>query len=573
LVAALLVPVAFAVALQRGAPRGPESAVHFTAATPDAVAIPEGGLAHNFRLVAHLPLNDDFNYPPFDPLGMPRGSNGDLTATGDCAYVGSIIGYQPPLIIDIARPRRPEVVGPVPDAVPGVGNGMEGIEASFDLLVIDQRNPIGGTSFPPPGGLPTRALSIYDVSNCKRPRLVARYDFEGKNTHTVSLWRDPENPRRVLALQSFSDNPDLQVIDLSGCPRDCNPRLAAAWDMETATGIAQNTHEATMSTDGRRIYMAQYNAGFFMLDSTALLASIRGGPACDPAPPPSPDAPGHCLTLLNPDIEGRFDTDPPFNREWYHTSLKVPGRPYIFQIQEGPPPVYRADTGEILSTCPGAYVRILYAGEDEYTNQSGTAGPTLLRGDLNPVMIGGYATPEQRPENCTREGFKTGPSVPFFSSHDAIVFPNLAIVTYYGAGLRAIDISNPHLPVETGHFFNKPVEPRWCSYVACLPFVIGPDGNPIRRPVAGDPQMFTFSFPFTKDGYLFYIDIHSGLYVLRYRGPHADEIPGDTLCVAGNQRAGYEPCAPYGRTNWGTPGEPEVVPSKSEVTPAPPDEE
>jgi len=555
LLAALVVPAGYALVASPGTPTGaPETQIHWTATTPDVSEIPPRGLGHNFELVAHLALLDDYNYAGRQPTGTPRGSNGDLTATGDCAYVGSIIGFQPPLIINIANPRRPAVIGPIPDAVPGVGNGMEGIEASGDLLVVDQRNPIGGTGFTPPNGLPTRALSIYDVSDCRRPQLVTRYDYHGANTHTVSLWRDREDPRRVLALQSFSDNPDLQVIDLSGCPRDCHPHLVAAWDLQTQTGLTDNTHEATMSTDGRRIYMSQYNAGFFMLDSTALLESVRGGTACDAAPPPTPTASGHCLTLLNPDIEGRFDTDPPFSREWYHTSLKVPGRPYLVQLMEGPPPQYRPATGQIISTCPGAYLRMLYVGEDEYTNQT-SATPRLMRGDLNPVMIGGYGTPEQRPENCTREGFRKGPPVPFFSPHDAIVFPDLAIVTYYGAGLRAIDIANPHLPVEAGYFFNKPVKVRWCSYVACLPPVIGADGLPESRPTAGDEQMFTFSFPFTKDGFVFYIDIHSGLYVLRYHGPHADEIPENTLCLADNQRDGYEPCAPYGQTNWGTPGQ------------------
>jgi len=539
-----------------GAPRGPESRVHFTQPTPDASEIPPGGLAHNFRLVAHLPLLDDFNYAGREPLGIPRGSNADITATDDCIYVGSFIGYQPPLIVDAADPRRPSVVGPVPDAVPGVGNGIEGIEASGDLLVIDQRRALGGLGFDVPEDLPERALSIWDVSDCREPRLVARYDYEGKNTHTVSLWRDPENPDNILAVQSFSDDPTLQIIDLSGCPTDCNPQLAAAWHLETQTGIDEHTHEATMSTDGRRIYLSQYNAGFFMLDSTALIESLRGGPACDPSPPTSPDAQGHCVTLLNPDIDARLDTDPPFSDEWHHTSLKVPDRPYLVELAESGGPSYDPETGNITSNCPGSFLRLLYIGEDEWTNQTGSE-PVLMRGDLNPEMVGGYGTPEQQLENCTPTGFKEGtaPPISWFSPHDAIVFPNLIISTYYGAGLRAIDIANPYLPVEVGFFLNKPVEDvRWCSYGSCQPAVIGEDGLAVRRPVGGDPQPFAFSFPLTHDGLIYYADVHSGLYVLMYRGPHAEEIPRDGNCMADNAQSGYEPCPPYGQTNWGTPG-------------------
>lgn len=51
-----------------------------------------------------------------------------------------------------------------------------------------------------------------------------------------------------------------------------------------------------------------------------------------------------------------------------------------------------------------------------------------------------------------------------------------------------------------------------------------------------------------------YADVHSGLYILRYMGPHADEIPDEGNCIADNGQEGYEPCPPYGQTNWGTPG-------------------
>jgi hypothetical protein len=555
---AATVPAAWALVWQGGAPRGPEKRVHFTAETPDASEIPRRGLAHNFRLVAHLPLLDDFQYAGRRAEDIPRGSNGDLTATGDCLYVGSFVGYLPPLVVDAANPTRPRVVGPVPDAVPGVGNGIEGIEASGDLLVIDQRRALGGLGFDVPAGLPERALSVWDVSDCRRPRLVARYDYQGKTTHTVMLWRDPQDTRRVLAVQSFSDQPTIQVIDLSGCPRDCRPRLAATWDLHMQTGIEEHTHEATMSTDGRRIYMSQYRAGFFMLDSTRLLEAVRGGPACNPDPPPTAEAEGHCLTLLNRDIEAREDTAPPFVGEWHHTSLKVPDRPYLVELAESGGPRWVPETGEILSNCPGSFIRFLYVGEDEYTDQATTTGPRLMRGDLDPETVGAYGTPEQRLENCTREGYRPGtaPPIAWFSPHDAVVFPRLVITTYYGAGLRAIDIANPYLPVETGHFLNKPVrDVRWCSYGACRDPVIGPDQLAERRPVAGDPQPFAFSFPLTKDGYVFYADVHSGLYVLRYRGPHAREIPRRGVCVADNARAGFEPCRPYGRTNWGTPGQ------------------
>src|SRR6266540_1958464 len=508
LLAALVVPAGYALVASPGAPTGaPETQIHWTATTPDVSEIPPRGLGHNFELVAHLALLDDYNYAGRQPTGTPRGSNGDLTATGDCAYVGSIIGFQPPLIINIANPRRPAVIRPIPDAVPGVGNGMEGIEASGDLLVVDQRNPIGGTGFTPPNGLPTRALSIYDVSDCRRPQLVTRYDYHGANTHTVSLWRDREDPRRVLALQSFSDNPDLQVIDLSGCPRDCHPHLVAAWDLQTQTGLTDNTHEATMSTDGRRIYMSQYNAGFFMLDSTALLESVRGGTACDAAPPPTPTASGHCLTLLNPDIEGRFDTDPPFSREWYHTSLKVPGRPYLVQLMEGPPPQYRPATGQIISTCPGAYLRMLYVGEDRRLRHAGAAAGELHPRGLQEGPAGSLLQPARR---------------------DRVPGPgDRHLLRRRPAG----DRHRQPAPPRRGRLLLQQAGQGALVLVCGVPSAGDRRRRPPREPTHRRRRADVHVLVPVHQGRLRLLHRHPlGLYVLRYHGPHADEIPENTLC-------------------------------------------
>jgi len=108
-----------------------------TQKTPETEDIPPRGLAWNFRLMGHNPLLDSdqgtSNFDPYinPPMGIPRGSNGDITAVGDCVYVGSLIGYQPALIVDVSNPPRPTVVGAVPDLVPGVRNGIEGLTGAL----------------------------------------------------------------------------------------------------------------------------------------------------------------------------------------------------------------------------------------------------------------------------------------------------------------------------------------------------------------------------------------------------------------------------------------------------------
>lgn len=563
---------------------------------PPASRIPPQGLGRNFELVAHLPLLDDFQWNN-QPMGIPRGDNGDITAADHCVYVGAIMGYQPALVVDVKDPTKPRVVGPVPDLVPGVMNGGEGIEASADLLVIDQREAIDGLGYASPPGLPTRGLAIYDISDCEKPRLVARFDYRDEPTHTVSLWRDPDNPARVLAIQTFGGGGrtepgvDIRVVDLTGCPKSCNPRLVAKWGLAAQFSInantriayegarrsaSMNTHEAVMSTDGKRIYMAQQQAGFLMVDSTRLINTLRSGGKllprpgptdCNPEAAPSPDAEGFCLTALNPNINDRDRSVPPILSEWYHTPVKVPGRPYMVVLSEsreaqsaGQVPADPNDgLGQVRPHCPGSLLRILYIGDQEYYWSYGDERG-LMRGDLFPKTVGVFGLMEQQFENCTATGHKPGTAEirGAYSLHNALVLPHIVFATYYGGGLRAIDITNAFSPVEVGYYFGQPVKRiRWAHEIAA-DTVMKPDGSglALEKPSLGPPDLIHFSYVVAYNGLLIFADINNGLYIVRYTGPHADEIPKQGICLSGNPGAikpGFEPCPPYGQFNWGAP--------------------
>ena len=569
---------------------------YLPAIRPPVARIPPQGLGRNFELVAHLPLLDDYQWNNA-PMGIPRGDNGDITIADHCVYVGAIMGYQPAVVVDVKDPARARVVGPVPDLVPGVMNGGEGIEASADLLVIDQRAAIDGLGYPSPPGLPTRGLAVYDISNCEQPRLVARFDYEGEPTHLFSLWRDPENPARVLAIQTFGGGGrrepevDIRVVDLTGCPKTCTPHLAAKWGLPaqfslgpsrpmsypgTTHSLSLNTHEAVMSTDGKRIYMAQMQAGFLMLDSTRLVNTLRSGGKlvpnpgptdCNPAAAPSPDAEGFCLTALNPDPNALDRSQPPVLSEWYHTPVKVPGRPYVIVLSEsrevqsaGQVPADPNDgLGPVRPHCPGSLLRVVYVGDQEYYWSYGDERG-LMRGDLYPKTVGVFGLLEQQFENCTATGHKPGTAVvrAAYSLHNALVFPHIVFATYYGGGLRAIDITDAFSPVEVGYYFGQPVKQvRWAHEIAA-DTVMKPDGSGLAqsKPSAGPPDLIHFSYVDSYNGLLIFGDINNGLYIVRYTGPHADEIPKQGICVPGNPGAvkpGYEPCPPYGQTNWGAP--------------------
>lgn len=510
---------------------------------PSVAEIPDGGDGENFELVGHNPLLDEHQYDG-ESLGIPRGSNGDVTIAGDCVYVGSFVGHQPPLIVDVSDPTDPEVVGPVPKAVPGVGNGVEGIVANGDVLVIAQRQPLGGLGFEGPNGLPERGLAVYDISTPREPELVARHDYGELDTHALSLWRDPEDPARLLGVQTFTARPHVEVIDLTGCPDgDCAPEVVAAWDLESQISVQPPPHEAIMSTDGARIYAAQYGAGVAVVDSSNLMDALRHGRTCDPSPPGSMPGDEHCLTAADPDLEASMRAQPDLDGEWHHTPLKVPDRPYLLVAAESGGVGWNDDTNTVQKgTCPGAKLR-LFAIDDDGRR-------------VDPDPVGTFGVLEQDNANCAggewRSNAVSDPA--WLSPHFPLAFPDLAFSTYYSAGFRAIDISDPANPVEVGRFFNEPVEEvRWASYGLRGEKEYGDGGELLRRSVPR-MHMFAFSYPVIYEGYVIYADVHSGLYVLDYTGPHADQIPDSGICHPANPGAvepGYEPCPPYGETDYG----------------------
>ncbi len=92
-----------------------------------------------------------------------------------------------------------------------------------------------------------------------------------------------------------------------------------------------------------------------------------------------------------------------------------------------------------------------------------------------------------------------------FNAHKSLVFENLIFVAWIAGGVRAVDISNPGTPFETGFFFNKPVGRTQ-------------DGSV-------NPELDIRNYPTLKDGLLYFLDGQSGLYVLKYTGPRKEEIP------------------------------------------------
>jgi hypothetical protein len=500
---------------------------------PRLADIPEGGIGRNFRLIEHNPLVNPGQ-------SLPRGGNGiELGFVRNCLYVPSRLNNQGTLIVDITNPRRTVVRGsipptPSPSANTSLSTEIVNAIESENLLVRQYR------SMPPPGITPDKGIEIYDTTDCFNPVQASTITLpDGR--HENFLWQGG-NPHRVLLFVSFtSSGPgavrrretsqfpappydiDIRVYDLTDKYNPVGP--VATWSLQhfgvptiELPDLLENgnqagmqgrnqTHSFTVSADGKRMYVAQLNGGFFIMDTSALTS----GAPCDVQAdvPPTPDNPfgvnpNACLKKLHPDPNARMNYRPPFGMSPTHSAYKVPGRPYAIVSDEPDP-----------GPCPWSWFRVVFIdGERGY----GTP-PTLFHADLFPTILSAFQIPENDVEKCAENTAKFPGAN--FSAHKSLVFKDLVFVAWTAAGVRAIDISNPGTPFEAGFFFNSTVHETQGGLI--------------------DPELSITNHPVMRDGLLYGLDTNSGLYILKYTGPHSEDLPHGLFTPNAIQVVGRDP--------------------------------
>lgn len=283
-------------------------------------------------------------------------------------------------------------------------------------------------------------------------------------------------------------------------------------------------HSLSVSDDGERVYVAGGHAGFYVLNSAAIAHArnedlVAGRAGCTNRSTAVSAAGGldasllgeiasDCLHMVVNDDPGlraflesdasdaakaarylvlmtrsRLDVHPPFssNPTGIHSAVFVPGRPAQVRgnVQGRPAFVWLSDEN---GGCPLMHARI-----------------ASVESETTPIMVGAFGIPDSQMEECLTQA-NTEPNgeprrnVPQ-QNHNPTIFRNLVFTSWYGHGLRVIDISNPYNPREVGH---------------ALPL----------------PHGVTRSYPVFKDGLIYWTDSDTGLHVGRYTGPRSDELPG-----------------------------------------------
>ena len=176
-----------------------------------------------------------------------------------------------------------------------------------------------------------------------------------------------------------------------------------------------------------------------------------------------------------------------------HSAVKVPERPLLVISEE----VYPSPFG---TGCPWGHVRL-----------ADITDPTT------PVVVGEYDLPDK--PSCDGISPRTA-----YTSHNATVLHDLALVTWYAGGLQAIDISDPTQPAQLAAFHPDP-----------LPAVA------VEDPGLGGNNIEMWTYPIIKDGLIYVVDVRNGLYVLSYHGRWGEQV-SERRFLEGNSNLGaFEP--------------------------------
>lgn len=278
----------------------------------------------------------------------------------------------------------------------------------------------------------------------------------------------------LLYSSTFAET-HLLVTDISAA-RDGQFEEIGQWAAEFPDPRADDfIHSMSVSADGSRGFLAYLSAGFLEVD-TSDFASGRSGPQI------------HAVT----DIESRPRWDGP----GVHSAVPIPGRDLVLTTDEAYGTYARSIDG-----CPWGWSRIIDVADSAHPDVIGEYRVMPYNDEAECVDV-----PTVRDERSS------------FSSHNPTVTENLALVTWHSAGLQIVDASDATAPSQLAAYVPEAIEEVATEDPALT---------------SGIDKVAMWSYPIIRDGLIYVVDIRNGLYVLRYTGPHADEV-ADRAFLEGN---------------------------------------
>ena len=316
-----------------------------------------------------------------------KGSTMQLMSHGRHLYVGNMEPGVGTAVLDVSEPRNPVLAG----FLPGYANTMSPkVQIAFDLLFVNYEWRSGERA-------QRTGFGVFDLSDPARPREVSFYDTGGRGVHR--MWIDEVEPIVYLSAVApgFRDRM-LLIVDVAD---PAHPREIGRWWMPgqwEAGGevpawpdtINPKLHHAIHH--GERAYAGVWDGGLRILDVRDPSAPKVVGSAAW-----APERGGHT-----------------------HTTMPLPDRGLLVVTDEAKATPERDPTPRL--------VRVFD-----------------IRDETHPVELSTFPEP-QGPVRT--HGPRFGPHNLHENRRGAFSSDTLIFVTYFSAGLRTYDITDPRAPVE-----------------------------------------------------------------------------------------------------------------------------
>jgi hypothetical protein len=314
----------------------------------------------------------------------------------DCAYYGksSAFTYGGVQVVDISDPQQPTTTTVL--TTPGMLDPGESLRTNV------KRKLLAATGYDQFGSPTAYFLDIYDISDCRNPRLLSSTNLAPAAGH--SGWFSPDGMTWYM-----SGNSGTFPVDISD---PAKPRVLASWPLGS-------NHDGMTTEDGARTYICRFGE-----PSDAVLILDTSNVAARSADPKS-NVLKEVSTLDNGSCQGAI-------------RVTQKGHPYLIQYGETAPSSDCSRSADNWATW--SYPKIYDLADER-----------------KPVMISTMITEVLLPEHCeevTGEGALAG--ILGYGVHhcspDRLYDPTILACAYTYGGFRVFDIRDVYQPVEIGYY-------------------------------------------------------------------------------------------------------------------------
>jgi hypothetical protein len=296
-------------------------------------------------------------------------------------------------ILDVADPRAPRVLTQI-ERPPGTHTHK--VQVDGDIMIVNHEQNPGEDEAPEWSA----GVEILDVSKPANPRRIGFFPTWGEGVHRMSFGEGPH----VFASSTAEGyiGRILYVIDISDPTK---PLEAGKWWLpgsHTAGGEQPDWDEAEREyamhhalVRGERAYVSWWDAGMVILDTS---------------------------DVTNPQMISHLKLDPS-ESACTHTALPLPERDLLVLVDE--------------------------STEDRCKEVQKQVRVLDISDEVNPAVISRFPVPEG--DFCHRGG-RFGPHNVHENRVGRMVDLNTIYLTYFNAGLRIVDISDPVRPTEIAHY-------------------------------------------------------------------------------------------------------------------------